>query len=521
VHIHIEDNTTTWTCEREECEKYEINTPVLELFRMAGDWENETETCANILQTLGEDLPERDEEEEPTVIVIDEQITKPADSRFIKLPSSAKDYNIYEAVWSRLILVDKHREELKEKRGFIKEGWIDDCGFRSSIPNNHELVKDVLDLFPVNKLLESGIFYRREGSKKIDLANFMAGDGINKEGFAQNIQPVIIPYIDKNGRIIALRPHKANLTNKKFLEQENMVQYHKQLLNLVMPYGECFLSCKENSNQYTLVICEGEFKAAALAMLGIAAIAVPGISMMRNENFQRLLLAVIQRDDIKHLVIAFDREDKSHKEFKMRFEAKIYATYMALVLERYQFNCRVLDLPTEWMEGTPAKADWDGALAKFVRSAKTPELGLKKATEAFRTAITKAPPLAKQFDLFCSREGSIIQHRLNKLLHEPKVFLGGEKEAAMAAEITRHFPERYKSPYCNPDKVAEALRDCVGGYYVYKAPSEKQCDELGELKEKITADLEKIEEDNADDARKQKRQLYAVITCIKFADLME
>lgn len=511
VTFDLASQPITFSCANDLCSFYAVENDCVELFRMALSCDTKAEALRIIIQDMGQEVPEDttaqslpELHEADALSLSTIQQNKPASSSsLIKLPADSSQWNIFEAVWSRLILLDEHREELKEKRGFIKENWIDDCGFRSSIKQNQEMSKELLLLFPPNKLLETGLFRKNKYENRIELASFMCGTGLKKvEGQKDPIaipgmNPIIIPYIDKYGRITCLRPHKTNLTNKGFLEAENMMHYHRALYQLVQPYGEVFIDqCKENQEKYTLVICEGEFKAAALAMCGIPAIAIPGIQIFKNETFQKSLLAIIMRDDIRHIIVAFDREDKSHKAFKDRFEAEIWATYMAIKLEQYQFHCKVLDLPDEWMQGTPLKADWDSALSMFIKKAgKDQAKGIQQATKNFLQIIRKTPELDKNFTVFGGAKEELKQHRLNKLLHEPKLFAGGSKEAADAAQITRWFPDEYRAPWLNYIDIAQTLRDCVGGYYIIKAPSDKQIDECASLKAAIDDKIAKIDAD--------------------------
>lgn len=505
----------TWSCSNELCSAYGLDSPVLDLFSIVLDTESMEETMGVALQTLGVDLPERQEEEAAALHSVEVSVTyETKQSQFINLPSDRKEWNIFETVWDCLVLTDEHRKELVEKRGLCKENWLDDCGYKSSLHENYERTRKIIDMFPPNKLLESGIF-KRDDRKQIVLASFLAGTGMKKVNgemkSVPNLNPVIIPYIDGKGRIVGLRPHKANLTNKEFLKQENMEHYHRALYQLVQPYGECFLTCNSNSEKYTLVITEGEFKASALAMCGIAAMAVPGIQIFRNEHFKKALLDIIIRDDIRRIIVAFDREDKSHKPFQDQFEAEIYAIYMAIILERYQFNARVCTLPDDWMEGKPAKADWDGALAMYYKKAKGDAAkAINMATYGFTNLLKKTPELEKQFSFLNNKEERYKQHRLNKLLHEAKLFSGGDQEAKDAAEITRWFPPAYKAPWLNHEKIAQTLRDCVGGYYIHKNPTDKQVDECRDLKEKVIADLKELDEDK----HIERRKLRAVILAI-------
>jgi hypothetical protein len=510
----------TFTCDAEACEKHGAQYSLLHFLQIAGSFSSEAETMEHVLITMGHEPPEL-KVEEANVIDAAMHFSKTKESSYIKLPPPDKQ-NIYEAIWSYLHLREEDRQELRAKRGFVRDGWIDDCGLRSSVPDNARFCADIINRFPEKKLLESGAFTISKRTGKIELAPSLRGMGMKKDGDAMvpsfDVMPVIIPYIDIHGRIVNLRPHKVNLSNTEFLEKENIRYYHRDKHQLVMPYGECFLDNTENSAEYTLVICEGEFKAIALNMCGIRAIAFPGIHSLRNEQFLKEVLRIIQLRDIRHIIVAFDSEDKSNKEFAKRFEAKIYAYYTAYKLEMYQLNTRVLMLPEEWR--IDGKADWDGILSKVIKESKSESAGVTKAIRLFKETIAKTPPLDRQGQFAYTPEHKIIAYNLNKLLYEPNIFIGGKQnEDKIAAEIERWFPEEYASVWLNPKKIAQELRNCIGGYYIYKAPTDKAVEKLSDpdtgLKARILEQIEKLgDEDDTDKVRIRRRQLYCVLTAI-------
>ena len=102
----------------------------------------------------------------------------------------------------------------------------------------------------------------------------------------------------------------------------------------------------------TVIICEGEFKAAVIwrAIGGGAALldgyqtpvgvcALPGISFARNEDYREDLEEWLRAVECKVVKVAFDDEDKSHKPLRQRFDSVIFAQYLAIDLANKLHIC--------------------------------------------------------------------------------------------------------------------------------------------------------------------------------------
>jgi hypothetical protein len=137
---------------------------------------------------------------------------------------------------------------------------------------------------------------------------------------------------------------------------------------------------------YTVVITEGEFKAAALWQvvgLGrkdgldpVGVCALPGISFARNYEVRQMLEDWLHAVRCRRVVVAFDSEEKGDPslpsfktDWRKRFDANKYARYLATDLyHRVHVTGLVGVLPNAW-RNSKGKADWDGALVMLTRPA--------------------------------------------------------------------------------------------------------------------------------------------------------
>lgn len=424
---------------------------------------------------------------------------------FIRIPDIGA--NPFEEIWKLLTLADKHRKEIQKKRG-LDDPWIDAFGFRSSLQSNRQLLAPILDKFPPGELMRLGLAQKKKGTNEILIAHSLCGMGMNKETEKPDFQvePIIIPYFDREGRLIDLRAHKMNLTNKAHLEEENSGFYDRQQHSLVHPFCEGLIVDRPEEFRKRCVITEGEFKAHALRRCGIPAMAFPGIMSLKNEFFLKEVVQILSRNDIREVAFVFDNQCRDHKPMDQRFEEEVYAQISALILERYQFRGKVAMLPNSWrMPDKTGKADWDGALADlFIKKNRTYAAGIAKASAAFREVIESAKPVSLQSELWKGPKEAAIAFRLKKELHEPDVFVGGKKQLDQAAEITRWCDPAY-ADILNAAAITKELRATYGGYYLENPLPQKERPRIQKIKTKIMEDLDKIDPDDRD----KKRALYA------------
>lgn len=236
---------------------------------------------------------------------------------------------IYQILMSKCRLLPHHEKELREKRGFSSE-TIKRCKFVSGGEYLLEFEKDILS-HSREELISSGICLESGG--KVQLSPLLLEDRI------------LIPYLNKEGVVYYLRPHKLGLKGVP-------VEIYQEL----------------NAAE-RVILTEGEFKATAAMQLGFPAIAVPGISSFSYVHFERLV-RFLNTHKVKHIVVMFDNEvkddpryPKRYKENPMvRYDTQFYAYYMAKSLSREGFSCKIAVLPDAWR--IDGKIDIDGALAQ-------------------------------------------------------------------------------------------------------------------------------------------------------------
>ena len=140
----------------------------------------------------------------------------------------SKNQLIYQRLVELLHLTDADREHLKKERGFT-DSVIDELKFRSAGKYIKNIIESLKTEFTAQELVNSGVMLDVNGTHKVD-------DQLLQD-------KIIIPYLDKHGKVIHLRPHKLGF---------------KGIPSQI--YGEYFLREKPER----IVLTEGEFKATAL-----------------------------------------------------------------------------------------------------------------------------------------------------------------------------------------------------------------------------------------------------------------
>lgn len=244
-------------------------------------------------------------------------------------PARARD--IYRRFVRVAGLSDVHRQDLRTRRGFA-DTLIDQLVFRSGGQEAVAAVEKLREELSDQELLDAGLL--------IEINGVLA---VNSQ-FSDD--RVIIPYLDENGEVYYLRPHKLGFQG-------------------VPPEPYCRFFLKDRPE--TIVLTEGEFKAAALWQVGIPAIAVPGISSFGGKHFERLV-DLLREFGVRRVTVIFDNEIKDNPTFSNfkekpedRYDTQFWSYLMAYKLGREGFISRVGWLPDKWRKN--GKADWDGALA--------------------------------------------------------------------------------------------------------------------------------------------------------------
>lgn len=246
---------------------------------------------------------------------------------------------IYEFITSRGVLSDSHRRDLEVKRGFTEQ-TIKRNRFFSGGQYLLALEKELTEQFKIEDLIQSGVFIVPKKSKVPVFNPAILDDRI------------IIPYLNREGVATLIRPHKLGLVGVP--------------IQIYQPFNIIDKAADDVSSG-TLIITEGEFKAAAAHQLGASCIALPGISSFSGEHYPALL-AFLAEHAIKNVCIIFDNEVKDDPSFPNykpdindRFDTQYYAFVMAKMLNKDGFTTLIGSLPDQWRVN--GKIDIDGAVS--------------------------------------------------------------------------------------------------------------------------------------------------------------
>ena len=284
------------------------------------------------------------------------------------------------------------------KRGLTPETCAA-LGFRANFRENECLLRAMRALFDWDALLDSGLWLEADPKRNLDRRPNSQYFGLGLVGRRPESerrhrdekhqwgwsQPILIPYFDAAGRLVKLRPHKAGAAGGTHAGAERLY------VPRALPTGPGTPVSLEKFS--TVIVCEGEFKAAAIwqeigagARLNygdphpaVGVCALPGISFARNLSYRGQLGDWLRAVGCRRAIVAFDDEEKHDKPLRQRLDAAKYSRYLAQHLSRHAHVAGMhLRLPGEW-RNSKGKADWDGALAKLLeqrraaQTAPTPE----------------------------------------------------------------------------------------------------------------------------------------------------
>ncbi|HHY27198.1 MAG TPA: DNA primase [Desulfitobacterium dehalogenans] len=247
-------------------------------------------------------------------------------------PDEVEQKHPYERLIELASLTPADRESLKKKRGFTDE-MIEEFKFRSGGDYLRGIVEKLQGEYSGDRLLELGILRNVNGTLLPE-----------KQLLEERI---LIPYLDEEGQVYHLRPHKLGFSNIP-----------------AQPYSRYLL----RHHPKKIVLTEGEFKAAALTAWEIAGIGGPGTSSFGDKNLDRLVF-LLQEFDVKEVCVIYDSEEKGDpslpnfkEQLNKRYDTQYWSYIMAYKLHQAGFKTTVGWLPAEWR--VDGKIDFDGALAQ-------------------------------------------------------------------------------------------------------------------------------------------------------------
>lgn len=248
---------------------------------------------------------------------------------------------IYAELLSSLTLTDQDREKLKKERGFTDE-TINKLKFKSAKESNQQLIEAVQHKYGFGRCFECGIVDKAE----------KASWQFTTEGL------IIMPFLE------------ADCTTPYFFKSH---KYGSLTGASPMPYSQMIYKTVTSD---TIVLCEGEFKAAAMWQMGFKAVGLGGITTFAGESINALC-KMLASERPHNIIILFDtetQEDPTFKErykddYKRRYAQHIWAYIMAKKIAHHIEtdnggrvpNVSIASLPKSWeIDG---KADIDGCLA--------------------------------------------------------------------------------------------------------------------------------------------------------------
>jgi hypothetical protein len=377
--------------------------------------------------------------------------------------------------YEQLKLVPAHAESLTRKRG-LTSATIEAMGYRSSVRENLEVLEALSGEFAVEDLVASGLWFRPRSGGPKPSRMYHGWGKIRRLPKAERTEtreweegwcePILIPYFDETGLLVALRPHK------------DMVK--GQPARLYMTPGQS----RPERGPYFAVLTEGEFKAAALwQTLGgrYSVAALPGTSMAKSESVFEEIKAWLARENVDKCLVGYDNEDKSNPNlpgFKAekwkRYDTVIWAGYLALELVRLGYETRVVLLPDAWRD-EQGKADWDSACAVLGDRAPAEFLNVfkERSIEAKEFARRDLWGMVGRLEeIFDTEAARAIRNGVERRRYVPLLPHGGTDEQKLVvflrqicAREKEEMPEHWRSRLIS---LANAIESCLGWYYIRK-----------------------------------------------------
>ena len=423
--------------------------------------------------------------------------------------------------YEQVPLTDADQTLLWEDRGQTPDTCVA-LGYRSNLQANKEILLAMEKEFPPAVLEECGLW--KTGDKPTDPLKpnpqFYGMSLVEKrdehgrkvrDAAGETIieclwnNPILIPYFDEVGDLVHLRPHKGMMRDKtpRFYVARPARAWraaHPATAPARTPFG---------------IVTEGEFKAGAIwqatAAAGVSAAALPGITMVKTLFGE--IVEWLEESGIRQVVVAYDNEEKGNPELPgyteekwKRYEAQVWARFLARLLGKEGYDPRVGMLPDAW-RNAKGKADWDGRLCGLVwteiEKLKEPKpvadiwkLVAPKAQREFLAVAAAAKPIHElwQAGFFDTEEERIIKNRLERIAYEPELPIGGDTEQILARRLQRlaaklkaQDPKHEKLPLRMRDflsGLAKKYQNTRGGYYILKPLKEETLDKWSAEKEK-------------------------------------
>jgi len=297
--------------------------------------------------------------------------------------------------FGKLQLSESDQHNLFEKRG-LTTVTVQALCFRSNPRSNQQLLEQLVEIRGWPLMIAAGLALPADRARKLHerINSQYCGKGQIRIPRAERTkpdiksqwdltEPVLIPYFDVNRSLGALRPHKGGAPTGTVASGKSLYiprafqppfDEPEQFGTVVITEGEF----KAAALWQTVGIGAGQFKADAVAQSGVkptyGVCAVPGISYAKTAKTRAVLEDWIRSTNCGRIIVAFDHEQKGDSTLASyepnpdrRYDTYIYARYLAVDLARtLHLQARVCVLPDSWMNAG-GKADFDGALAALIQ----------------------------------------------------------------------------------------------------------------------------------------------------------
>lgn len=326
--------------------------------------------------------------------------------------------------YGQLKLDEEDAKKLWKKRG-LTLATCHELGFVSSSKSNREILEKMPERWPMNVLVDAGLWVRHDERGKPPEPNRQYyGYGVVRKKPPEErkherdewewgwTHPILIPYFDARGELVDLRTHKRTQAGQ---QPRLYLPRKKGVGDGAKGRGEEGVSesVREESGsgrpvrktKRLAIFTEGEFKAAALHQVfggvdrEVAVAALPGITMVKPlfGDIEDWAMDILEGSFPRRVVVGYDNEEKAdpklpgYKEEKWkRYDAEVWARLLCRRLNREGYDAKVAHLPNEWRD-RKGKADWDGAMALLIAETWAKVKGELRVSESVRGEKEKEP----------------------------------------------------------------------------------------------------------------------------------
>lgn len=323
---------------------------------------------------------------EPDVALFEAQSAEEGDEEAVQILNDPA-LDALRWFWLSTGFDDEDRDAIWKKRGLTQQ-TCEAFGLRSNRRSNLSLLEEAGTKFGIPACVAAGLWeggvgggdqWMSDGAPRVAKAEpskFFygygpAGERKNADGEKERVyawnHPVLIPYFDFRRDEAKPKSPAAVVTEGEF---KAMALYQVLDGRPIQPDPKLLVAIRPHKHW-----AKG---AQAWFFMGpgggpMAVGAMPGITFCKREGetwrVRYLLDTWIESLGIRDVVVAYDNQDRSGKAVAKRFDAVVYALWLAKDLCRQGVRGRWAQIPDSERDAE-GKADWDGVLAARLANAK-------------------------------------------------------------------------------------------------------------------------------------------------------